>query len=155
MDEEKQTQRSFNARELHRRLFGEVWSWAGSFRRTGKNIGIDPLHISVELRVLLDDMQYWIDHETYAPYEAVMRFHHRLVAIHLFANGNGRHARIIADALLSKLYNLPAIDWAGGYDLGSMNDRRKQYIHALRQADRGDYQALFEFAGIRNDAQGE
>ena len=134
--------------ELPRRLFGDVWKCAGTFRKTEKNIGIDPLHISVQLRMLLDDTSYWIKHETYVPYKAVMCFHHRLVAIHLFPNGNGRHARIMADAILLKLYKLPPIDWAGGYDIGSMTDRRKAYIQALRAADKGDYQQLFNFAGI-------
>lgn len=138
-------------RELHKRLFAEVWSWAGSFRKTEKNIGIDPLRISVELRVLLDDMHYWIEHQTYPSYEAVMQFHHRLVAIHCFPNGNGRHARIIADAILLKLYKLPPIDWAGGHDLGSMTNRRKAYIQALRAADRGEYDLLFAFIGIENE----
>lgn len=136
-------------RELHKRLFGEVWSWAGTFRRTGKNIGVDPLHVAVELRTLLDDMQYWFNNETYAPREAVIRFHHRLTAIHPFPNGNGRHARIMADALLIKLYRLPAVDWAGGQDISSMGDRRKSYVQALRAADGGDYEPLLAFAGIR------
>ncbi len=135
--------------QLHRRLFGEVWLWAGTFRRTGKNIGIDPLYIAAELRTLLDDMKYWFNNETYPPREAVIRFHHRLTAIHPFPNGNGRHARIMADALLIKLYKLPTIDWAGGHDLASMNSRRKTYIQALQAADRGDYEPLLAFAGIR------
>ena len=135
--------------ELHKRLFGDVWSWAGTFRRLEKNIGIDPLHIAVELRILLDDMHYWIKHKTYLPYEAVMRFHHRLVAIHLFPNGNGRHARIMVDAILIKLYKFLPIDWAGGHTLSSITGRRKEYIQALRAADRGDYQPLFHFAGIK------
>ena len=134
--------------QLHRRLFGEVWLWAGTFRRTGKNIGVDPLYIAAELRTLLDDMKYWFNNETYPPREAVVRFHHRLTAVHPFPNGNGRHARIMADALLIKLYKLPAIDWAGGHDLASMNSRRKAYIQALQAADRGDYGPLFAFAGI-------
>ncbi len=135
--------------QLHRRLFGEVWSWAGTFRHTGKNIGVDPLYIAVELRTLLDDMKYWFNNETYPPREAVIRFHHRLTAIHPFPNGNGRHARIMADALLIKLYKLPTIDWAGGHDLASMNSRRKTYIQALQAADRGNYEPLLAFAGIR------
>ncbi len=136
-------------RELHKRLFGKVWLWAGTFRQTGKNIGVDPLHIAVELRKLLDDMQYWFDSETYVPSEAVIRFHHRLTAIHPFSNGNGRHARIMADALLIKLYRLPTVDWAGGQDLSSMGNRRKSYIQALKAADGGDYEPLLAFAGIR------
>jgi len=135
--------------ELHKHLFGDVWRWAGTFRRTCKNIGVDPLHISVQLRLLLDDMRYWIEHETYSSYEAAIRFHHRLVWIHPFPNGNGRHARIMADVMMIKFYKLSPIDWAGGHDLQSMEgERRTQYIKALRAADKGDYNLLFLFAGI-------
>jgi len=134
-------------RELHKKLFAEVWSWAGSFRATEKNIGIDPRQISVQLRLLLDDVRYWAEHQTYSPYEIAARLHHRLVYIHLFPNGNGRHARIMADALLTKVLNEPAIDWAGGDDLQSMNERRRIYIHALRAADMGDYKNLLAFIG--------
>lgn len=79
-------------RDLHKRLFGKVWSWAGTFRTTEKNIGIDPRQIAVQLRILLDDARYWVEHKTYDPLEAALRLHHRLVYIHLFPNGNGRHA---------------------------------------------------------------
>jgi len=132
--------------QLHKQLFSEVWSWAGTFRKTEKNIGTDPARVSVELRTLLDDMRYWIEHQTYAPHEMALRFHHRLVYIHLFPNGNGRHARIIADYILIKLFKEKPIDWAGGHDLQTMNERRIAYIHALRQADKNDYKALLEFA---------
>lgn len=134
-------------RELHRRLFGEVWRWAGAFRRTEKNIGIDPLHIAVELRKLLDDARYWRAHRTYAPLEAAARFHHRLVAIHLFANGNGRHARIAADTYLKECFGNPPIDWAAGHDLLHTSERRDTYIAALRAADAGEYGALLKFVG--------
>ncbi len=133
---------------LHKRLFGEVWNWAGTLRRTEKNIGIDPLHISVELRTLMDTARYWKDHETYAPAEAAVRLHHRMVQIHPFPNGNGRHARIIADAMLRGVYGQPPIDWAGGHDLQQMNERRLAYISALRAADRLNFDPLFAFAGI-------
>lgn len=136
-------------RELHKRLFGEVWVWAGTFRQTDKNIGVQSLHIAVELRTLLEDIQYWFDNETYPPHEAVIRFHYRLTAIHPFPNGNGRHARIMADALLIKLYKLPTINWTGGHDISSMGNRRKAYIQALQAADKGDYEPLLAFAGIR------
>ena len=134
-------------RELHRKLFGQVWEWAGETRRTEKNIGIDPLQIPVQLRQLLDDAQYWVDHGTYAPLELGARLHHRLVYIHVFANGNGRHARIMTDAVLIRLLNHAPIDWAGGHDLQSMNTRRKDYIQALRDADKEDYEKLLEFVG--------
>jgi Fic-DOC domain mobile mystery protein B len=131
--------------ELHKQLFGKVWSWAGTFRRTGKNIGIDPIHISVELPTLMEDALYWAEHKTYAPTEAAVRLHHRLVFIHLFPNGNGRHARIMADAVLATVYQADAIDWAGGHDLQKMNERRKAYIAALKAADRNDYKPLIAF----------
>ena len=135
-------------RDLHRRLFGEVWRWAGSFRRTEKNIGVDPVQISVQLRALLDDARFWAENGTYASLEAGARFHHRLVQIHLFANGNDRHARIAADQYLRCHWGHPPIDWAAGYDLEGSSERRKAYIRALRAADAGDYRSLFRFVGL-------
>jgi len=134
-------------RELHKRLFGEVWKWAGKFRTTGKNIGVDVQQIAIQLRMLLDDISYWIENDTYPAEEIAIRFHHRLVYIHPFPNGNGRHARIIADALLTKVMKKKPIDWAGGYDLQLMSVRRKEYLDALRAADNNDYSLLFAFAG--------
>ncbi|WP_025872838.1 mobile mystery protein B [Methylobacillus glycogenes] len=134
-------------RTLHKRLFGDVWRWAGTFRKTEKSIGIDPVKIAVELHHLLGDTQYWIEHETFPPLEIAARFHHKLVYIHPFPNGNGRHARIMADVILTKIYGSPAIDWAGGYDLQSMNERRDIYIQALRAADERDYKLMFSFVG--------
>lgn len=133
--------------ELHKRLFGSVWKWAGTFRRTEKNIGVDPIQVAIQLRQLLDDAKYWVEHDTYSPKELAVRFHHKLVFIHPFPNGNGRHARIMADAVLTKLLNEPAIDWTGGYRLEAMNERREQYIAALRAADGHDFNALLEFVG--------
>lgn len=139
------------AATLHNRLFGEVWDWAGSFRRTGKNIGIDPIHIRVALRALMDDARYWVDRRTYPASEAAIRLHHRLVQIHPFPNGNGRHARILADTVLARVYDAPPIDWAGGHDLGKLSERRAAYIAALRAADRGDIDLLLAFMGPRAD----
>jgi Fic-DOC domain mobile mystery protein B len=136
---------------LHQRLFGEVWNWAGSFRRTGKNIGIDPLHIDVELRTLLDDARYWAQHDTYRPIEAAARLHHRLVYIHPFPNGNGRHARIMADTVLSEVYGSAVIDWAAGEDLQRLGERRLFYIAALKAADRNDFAPLMAFVDPRAD----
>ncbi|MGB0957157.1 MAG: mobile mystery protein B [Litorivicinus sp.] len=135
--------------DLHKRLFGSVWKWAGTFRRTEKNIGVDPIQVAIQLRQLLDDAKYWVEHGTYSAKELAGRFHHKLVLIHPFPNGNGRHARIMADAVLTKLLNEPAIDWAGGYKLEAMNERRDQYIAALRAADGHDMRALLEFVGAR------
>lgn len=134
---------------MHRRLFGNVWNWSGTFRKTGKNIGVDAIQIPIELRMLLDDARYWIEHETYSPLELAVRFHHRLVAIHAFPNGNGRHARIMVDAILEKILKVPSIDWTGGHRLETMGERRTEYIAALRSADRGDFSALLNFAGVQ------
>jgi len=135
-------------RDLHWRLFGEVWRWAGSFRLTEKNIGVDPVQISVQLRALLDDARFWAQNATFAPLEAGARFHHRLVQIHLFANGNGRHARIAADQYLRWHFNHPPIAWEAGHDLVDSSERRNAYIRALRAADAGDHMPLFRFVGI-------
>ena len=130
---------------LHKRLFGDVWDWAGKFRNTGKNIGIDPLHIPVALHALMGDAKYWANNKTYSALEAAIRFHHKLVEIHPFPNGNGRHARIMADAVLERVYGAQPIDWAGGHDLQKMNVRRIEYIAALKAADGGDYAPLLAF----------
>lgn len=134
-------------RGLHKRLFGEVWDWAGTYRLREKNIGIDPIHISVQLRHLLGDARFWAENRTYAPLEAGARFHHRMVQIHPFPNGNGRHARIAADIYLEKYYECPPINWAHGFDLQTDNERRNAYIAALRSADAGDLEPLLAFVG--------
>ena len=136
-------------RELHSKLFGKVWKWAGSFRQTEKNIGVDPIYIGVELKMLLDDAAYWNENDTYNPIEAAVRLHHRLVKIHCFPNGNGRHARILADTFLKNCFNHAPIDWAAGHDLLRSNTRRDTYIASLRRADGGDYEPLLIFAGAR------
>jgi Fic-DOC domain mobile mystery protein B len=136
---------------LHKRLFGEVWDWAGTFRKTGKNIGIDPVDIAVALRALMGDAKYWAENGTYPPTEAAVRLHHRLVKIHPFPNGNGRHARIMADTVLDRVYGAKPIDWAGGYDLQKMNERRTAYIAALKAADQDDIGPLMQFVGRRDD----
>jgi Fic-DOC domain mobile mystery protein B len=133
---------------LHRHLFGDVWTWAGQFRTTEMSIGIDPLQIEGQLQTLLDDARYWADRETYAPLEAGARFHHRLVKIHLFVNGNGRHGRIAADTYITDRFGHAAIDWAG-HDLQRDNERRDAYLAGLRAADVGDYGPLLAFAGVQ------
>ena len=139
------------ATTLHKQLFGDVWDWAGSFRKTGKNIGVDPVHIGIELRTLMDDVRYWADNKTYPASESAIRLHHRLVKIHPFANGNGRHARIMTDTVLDRIFGAEAIDWAGGHDLQKMNDRRLAYIAALKAADQGNMAPLMTFIGPRVD----
>ena len=138
------------ARTLHKRLFGEVWAWAGTYRLREKNIGIDPLQISVQLHQLLGNAQYWAKQATYDPLEAAARFHHRMVQIHPFPNGNGRHARIAADVYLERYFEHVPIEWASGFDLQADNDRRSAYIAALRAADAGEFEPLLTFVGAQD-----
>ena len=134
-------------RTLHKRLFGDVWAWAGTYRLRETSIGIAPPGIAMQLRLLLDDAKTWCAENVYPPVEAAVRFHHRMVQIHPFPNGNGRHARIAADEFLKRYFHRPPIEWASGYDLQRDNARRDAYLHALRRADTGDFGALFEFVG--------
>lgn len=129
---------------LHQKLLGEVWSWAGQFRLTEKNIGVDPIQIPVELRNLLDDVRAWLEFGTYEREEFAARLHHRLVKIHLFANGNGRHARIFTDIVLEKEMGVAPVNW-GTNSLSADGDHREEYISALRKADNNDYKSLIEF----------
>ena len=129
--------------DLHKRMFGRVWKWAGQYRRTGKNIGVDAYRIPIELRNLLDDTRFWIEHGTYEPDEIVARFHHRLVWIHPFPNGNGRHARTAADLLLVAMGG-PRFTW-GRENLVDASETRHAYVDALRAADAHDYGPLLAF----------
>lgn len=85
-------------------MYSDVWKWAGEFRKTNKNIGVDKLMVATELKNLLDDALYWVQHNEYSPEEIAIRFKHRLVSIHCFANGNGRHSRLMADLLIVRVY---------------------------------------------------
>ncbi len=131
-------------RMLHKRMFGEVWEWAGTFRSTERNIGIHAYRIAVELTNLLGDVRYWVKHATFPPDEIAVRFHHRLVAIHPFPNGNGRHARLAADLLVEKLGREP-FSW-GGDSLANVGELRARYVTALRSADNHDIDPLLAFA---------
>ena len=128
---------------LHKRMFGRVWRWAGQFRRTERNIGVHAYRIQMDLLQLLDDCRYWIENDTYSPDEIATRFHHRLVFIHPFPNGNGRHARLATDLLLTKL-GQSRFSW-GQVNLVDPGETRQRYVAALRDADKHDYRALLEF----------
>lgn len=135
--------------ELHKRMYGYVWKWAGTFRKTNKNIGVDYYQIPVELHKLLDDSKYWLEHETYPITDLAVIFHHRLVKIHLFPNGNGRHARLHADIVIAK-FGGKKLSWGGNFNLTQPDKTRKRYIAALREADRGNYQPIIEFASMED-----
>jgi len=130
-------------RRLHKRMFKDVWRWAGELRTTPRNIGVEPWNITSMLRNLIEDARYWVLHETYPSDEIAVRFHHRLVMIHPFPNGNGRHARLAADLLLVKL-GQERFTW-GRVSLVNAGETRQKYVAALRAADAHDLQPLLAF----------
>ncbi len=129
---------------LHSKMFCNVWKWAGTFRQSEESMGVSWYRISIELRKLCDDIKYWIENKTFSEDEIAARFHHRLVSIHLFPNGNGRHARLIADVLLENILSRPPFTW-GNANLVKSSDDRKRYIESLIAADGGEYKLLLEF----------
>jgi len=131
-------------RGLHRRMFGRVWRWAGDYRTSERNFGIESYRIQPELRQLLDDARYWVENNTYAPDEIAVRFHHRLVSIHPFPNGNGRWSRMAADLLIVRLEGA-RFTW-GSANLQAAGDMRRAYIDALHAADDHDIRPLLTFA---------
>jgi Fic-DOC domain mobile mystery protein B len=132
-------------KQLHIRMYSSVWKWAGEYRKTNKNIGVDKLEITTALRSLIDDAKYWLENSVYEPDEFAIRFKHRLVSVHCFPNGNGRHSRMIADIIIEKIYQLPVFTW-GGASLSVDMDIRSQYLKAIRKADKGDFDLLLKFA---------
>jgi len=139
----------FFARELHRRMFSSIWKWAGKYRTTERNMGWEPHRITEGMRVAFDNAQHWLKHDTYTLTESAIRLHYHLVAIHPWSNGNGRHARLIADVLMvSRGYR--ALPWGRTRsDLVNAGTTRQHYIEALRRADSGAFEALLDFCSGR------
>lgn len=132
-------------KDLHKRMYGEVWKWAGTFRTSEKNIGIKSYLIAIELKQLLDDAIFWKENSAYNPEELAIRFKHRLVSIHCFANGNGRHSRLMADLIIEKLYDSNFFSW-GSANLVKATETRSNYIQSVRKADNNDIEPLIAFA---------
>lgn len=130
-------------RKLHKKMFCDVWVWAGEYRITERNIGVAPYQIPMKLMQLFDDLNFWIDNKTYSNHEIAVRLHHKLVQIHPFPNGNGRISRLMADLVLRKLEG-KTLYW-GDTNLVDVSEVRKKYIDALRKADAGDYTDLLNF----------
>jgi Fic-DOC domain mobile mystery protein B len=131
-------------RNLHRRMFNRVWRWAGKYRTTERNLGVASYLIEPELRQIIDDVQYWVDHKSYPSDELAVRFHHRLVAVHPFPNGNGRWSRLAGDLLIVQ-QGVERFTW-GSANLQNAGDVRRAYIAALHAADNHDPMPLVRFA---------
>jgi Fic-DOC domain mobile mystery protein B len=132
-------------KDLHKRMYGDVWQWAGSFRNSEKNLGIKSYSIPLHLKQLLDNVIYWHQNKIYPPIELAIRFKHQLVSIHCFPNGNGRHSRLMADLILEKLYMQSFLSW-GSSSLVTADEKRKDYIRAIKIADKHDLYPLMAFA---------
>jgi Fic-DOC domain mobile mystery protein B len=130
-------------RDLHRRMFRDVWKWAGTFRTTPRNLGVEPWKILSDLHLLLDDVRFWVEHGTYPPDEIAVRFHHRIVLIHPFPNGNGRLSRLAADLLAAQL-GRERFSW-GRENLTAAGGARQRYIDALHAADAHNLVPLLAF----------
>jgi len=131
-------------RELHRRMFDQTWKWAGRYRKTEKNLGVPVPEIRERLAQLLGNAAYWLKNHTYDVDECAVRFHYGLVVIHAFPNGNGRHARLIADILAAKS-GCPVFSW-GSKDIVAPGEPREAYLNALRAADQGTLEPLLRFS---------
>ena len=132
-------------KNLHKKMYGDIWKWAGEFRKTDKNIGIKWVQIGIELKNLIDDTRYWIENKTYSPEEISIRFKHRIVAIHCFPNGNGRHSRLMADIIIESIFGKEIFSWHTS-NMVKADETRKAYITALKDADNGNINPLIEFA---------
>jgi Fic-DOC domain mobile mystery protein B len=132
------------AKTLHKRMYGRVWNWAGSYRTTEKNLGVFPHEIQVRLISVLHDFEYWIPNRTFPPDELGVRFHHALVVVHPFPNGNGRWSRLMGDLLAVQL-GQPRFTW-GRADLQTAGGGRAAYIEALQAAEGHNLDPLIAFA---------
>ncbi|MES2957829.1 MAG: mobile mystery protein B [Pseudomonadota bacterium] len=132
-------------RDLHRRMLGDTWKWAGTFRTSDKNIGCDWRQVPIRLHQLLENAAHWLKEDAFAVDEAAVRFHHQLVLVHPFPNGNGRHARLMTDQLLSQV-GAARFSWGERGDMVAAGVVRARYLAALRTADAGDIAPLLAFA---------
>lgn len=132
-------------KDLHKKMFSNVWSWAGKFRKSEKNIGTEWVKIGIELKYLFDDTKYWIENKVYPEDEIAIRFKHRLVNIHCFPNGNGRHSRLMADIVIESLFDKEVFSWHHS-NMVKADETRKKYIAAIREGDKGNINPLLEFA---------
>ena len=130
---------------LHKKMYSDVRKWAGHFRKTEKNIGTKWINIGIELKTLLDDSQYWTEKSTFSDEEIAIRFKHRIVSIHCFPNGNGRHSRMMADIIMESVFGKEIFKWHQS-TMVKADEIRKKYIDALKKADQGDINPLIEFA---------
>lgn len=131
--------------ELHCKMFDDVWKWAGEFRRSNKNIGVDWKQIGISLKQLTDDCLFWIEEKTYSEEEIAVRYKHKIVMIHCFPNGNGRHSRLMADVIVNHIFGKPVFTWNRA-NLNQKGEQRNNYLKAIKEADKDNIKLLMKFA---------
>lgn len=125
-------------RELHSRMFNDVWDWAAQIPSTElqNEFAASVPGIRPQLSILYADaIEYWLNDKRMTPEEFAVRVHHRVVKIHPFRNGNGRHSRLLADLLLSENFGLETFTWGGSAQLGAGDLYRQPYLEGLKAAD--------------------
>lgn len=132
-------------RELHRRMFDQIWTWAGTYRKTERNLGWSVPRLTEGVYHAFADARAWLWHGTYSLHESAVRLHHRLVCVHPWPNGNGRHARLMADVLVRSRGG-DELTWGAGARPADPHRLRRRYIECLRRADEGDVAPLLRFA---------
>ncbi len=135
----------FFIRDLHRQLYGDIWTWAGKYRQRELNIGIAPESIAAELRTSLQNMLYRFEHT--ADWDARqfgIAVHAETVRIHPFTDGNGRTTRLLANLIFLAAQDgeqLQEYDWDMDKDA---------YISLLRAYDQDrDPRRLADFVRIK------
>jgi|SRR5882672_605082 len=133
---------------LHKRMYRDVWKWAGKIRHheLQNEFASKPSQIRIDLKNAYNDAKYWLEHLKLGPEEFAVQVHHRIVRVHPFHNGNGRHARLMADLILERHFKLAPLQWGGGSALDNDEPNRANYISALKAADAGDYGALLRLS---------
>ncbi|MBI2609015.1 MAG: mobile mystery protein B [Deltaproteobacteria bacterium] len=131
-------------KHVHKEMFSETWEWAGEFRKIETNMGLPPYQISSEIKKLCDDINVWPIEPEKQVIENAVKLHHRLTHIHPFKNGNGRHARLMANLYLYN-HHLSLLPW-GACPLNKKDATRKKYLIALKEADKGEFNKLIQFA---------
>jgi Fic-DOC domain mobile mystery protein B len=138
---------------LHSRMYDDVWEWAGDLRSvTGArpNIGVPPEMVPIELgRVAMEFNWEWQNSDQTNLLPFIAKYHHALVWVHPFNNGNGRWSRLACDVVMKRLAKKPLITWATD-TLNVDSGERSQYINALKMADDFDLAPLVEYLSKLN-----
>ena len=128
-------------RNLHKLVTAETdKEWAGNYRNSNVII-VGSEHTppdAFEVSIVMGDLIKWLrgNQKKLHPIELAAIFHHKLVFIHPFFDGNGRTARLAMNLLLmQKSYPMAVM----------LKNDRKKYYQTLSRADEKDYAPFVRF----------